>query len=82
MTGTALERGAPDRTALPVSPLATSRPVERRADPGLTDHAFARAAGSMPIDGNSVRLLQDAQQNFPAWLAAIRGAEQSIQFEN
>ena len=36
----------------------------------------------MPIDGNSVRLLQDAQENYPAWLAAIGGAERSILFEN
>ena len=29
-----------------------------------------------------MRLLQDAAQNYPAWLAAIRGAERSILFEN
>lgn len=52
------------------------------SDPGLTDRAFARAAGSLPIEGNAVRLLQDAQENYPAWLAAIRGAEHSILFEN
>jgi cardiolipin synthase len=51
-------------------------------DLGLADRAFARAAGSPPIDGNAVRLLQDAGENFPAWLAAIRGAEYSILFEN
>jgi cardiolipin synthase len=51
-------------------------------DPGLTDRAFARAAGSLPIDGNAVRLLQDARENYPAWLAAIGGAERSILFEN
>jgi cardiolipin synthase len=51
-------------------------------DLGLADRAFARAAGSPPIDGNAVRLLQDAGENYPAWLAAIRGAEYSILFEN
>ena len=50
--------------------------------PGLADRAFARAAGSEPIDGNAVRLLQDATENFPAWLDAIRDAERSILFEN
>ena len=49
---------------------------------GLADRAFARAAGSEPIDGNAVRLLQDAAQNYPAWLDAIRGAERWILFEN
>ncbi len=46
------------------------------------DRAFARAAGSDPIDGNAVRLLCDAAENFPAWLAAIRGAERSILIES
>ncbi len=50
--------------------------------PGLADRAFARATGSEPIDGNAVRLLQDATENFPAWLDAIRDAERSILFEN
>ncbi len=46
------------------------------------DRAFARAAGSDPIDGNAVRLLCDAAENFPAWLAAIRDAERSILIES
>ena len=50
--------------------------------PGLADRAFARAAGSEPIEGNAVRLLQDAAENYPAWLEAIRQAERSILFEN
>lgn len=48
----------------------------------LTDRAFARASGSLPIAGNAVRLLLDARENFPAWLAAIRAAERSILFES
>ena len=48
----------------------------------LADRAFARAAGSPPIDGNAVRLLQDGGENYPAWLAAVRGAQYSILFEN
>ncbi len=47
----------------------------------LADRAFARASGSDPIDGNAVRLLRDAAENFPAWLDAIRGAKHSIFFE-
>ena len=47
----------------------------------LADRAFARASGSDPIDGNAVRLLRDAAENFPAWLDAIRSAKQSIFFE-
>jgi cardiolipin synthase len=48
----------------------------------IADRAFARASGSEPIEGNAVRLLLDAHENYPAWLDAIRGAKQSIRFEN
>jgi cardiolipin synthase len=56
-------------------------PVELSSS-DLADQAFARAAGSPSIDGNAVRLLQDAAENYPAWLDAIRAAERSILFEN
>ena len=46
------------------------------------DRAFARAAGAAPSDSNSVRLLLDAGENFPAWLDAIRQAERYILFES
>ena len=56
--------------------------VEVTSDSVLAERAFARAAGSVPIDGNAVRLLQDAAENYPAWLAAIQEAERRILFEN
>jgi cardiolipin synthase len=56
--------------------------VEVTSDSALAERAFARAAGSVPIDGNAVRLLQDAAENYPAWLAAIQEAEHRILFEN
>jgi cardiolipin synthase A/B len=56
--------------------------AEATSDSALAERAFARAAGSMPIDGNAVRLLQDAAENYPAWLAAIQGAQHRILFEN
>ena len=41
----------------------------------LAERAFARAAGGAAIEGNSVRLLCDARENFPAWREALsRGA--------
>jgi cardiolipin synthase len=50
--------------------------------PGLVvDEAFSRAAGSPLILGNRVRLLKDAQQNYPAWINAIKSARHSIHFE-
>ena len=46
------------------------------------DQAFSRAAGARLIPGNLVRLLRDAQENYPAWLDAIRGAKHRIHFES
>jgi len=48
----------------------------------LYDRAFTRAAGSPRIEGNAVRLLRDAVENHPAWLAAIRAATHTILFES
>ncbi len=49
---------------------------------GLATRAFSRAAGAPLIDGNRVRILKDAGENFPAWLEAIRGARRNIHFES
>ncbi len=48
----------------------------------LAERAFSRAAGAPLVGGNAVELLIDARANFDAWLAAIRGAQKSILFEN
>jgi cardiolipin synthase len=48
----------------------------------LADQAFSRAAGAPLVEGNRVRLLEDARENYPAWLEAIRGARRRIHFES
>jgi cardiolipin synthase A/B len=48
----------------------------------LAEQAFSRAAGAPLVAGNRVRLLKDAQENYPAWLEAIRHAEHTVYFEN
>jgi cardiolipin synthase len=48
----------------------------------LADQAFSRTAGAPLVGGNAVRLLKDAEENFPAWLDAILSAERSIFFES
>ncbi|MGH8524938.1 MAG: phospholipase D-like domain-containing protein, partial [Gammaproteobacteria bacterium] len=48
----------------------------------LADQAFSRASGAQLIAGNRVRLLKDAQENYPAWLEAIEAAEHSVHFES
>jgi cardiolipin synthase A/B len=47
----------------------------------LAEQAFSRAAGAPLLTGNRVRLLKDAQENYPAWLKAIRRARKRIHFE-
>jgi cardiolipin synthase len=47
----------------------------------LADQALSRAAGAQLIEGNSVRLLRDARENYPAWLEAITAARQQVHFE-
>ena len=47
----------------------------------LAERAYSRTSGADAIHGNAVRLLIDATENYPAWLAAIRGAQRSILFE-
>jgi cardiolipin synthase A/B len=48
----------------------------------LIDDPFSRAAGAPLIRGNTVRLLKDAAENYPAWLEAIRAAKRHIHFES
>ncbi|MGQ0735922.1 MAG: phospholipase D-like domain-containing protein [Acidobacteriota bacterium] len=48
----------------------------------LGAQAFSRAAGAALVQGNDVRLLIDARENYPAWLDAIHGARHWIHFES
>ena len=48
----------------------------------MVEQAYARATGSALITGNSVRLLRDAEENYPAWLEAIASARRTINFES
>ncbi|GAN34830.1 MAG: cardiolipin synthase B [Candidatus Brocadia sp. AMX2] len=48
----------------------------------LADQAFSRAAGAPLVEGNHVRLLKDARENYPAWLDAIGAAKRHIHFES
>jgi cardiolipin synthase A/B len=50
--------------------------------PDLLEHAFTRTAGAPLIEGNAVRVLKDAAENYPAWLEAIHGARSTVFFEN
>ncbi len=48
----------------------------------LADLAFSRAGGAPLVGGNSVRILEDAAENFPAWREAIGTATRSIFLES
>src|SRR5689334_7942964 len=45
------------------------------------NQVFSRASGAPLREGNQITLLKDASENYPAWLNAIRGARQTIDFE-
>jgi len=47
----------------------------------LAAQAFSRAAGVPLLGGNRVRLLRDARENYPAWLAAIAAARSHVHLE-
>jgi cardiolipin synthase len=37
----------------------------------FADQSLTRACGASRVPGNRVRLLKDARENYPAWIAAI-----------
>lgn len=69
-----LRRSAANSDSEELSSLGAARP--------LAEQAFSRAAGAPLVGGNSVRLLIDAAQNYPAWLAAIASARDHVHFES
>ena len=48
----------------------------------IVEQLFSRVAGASPVQGNSLRLLRDGEENYGAWLAAIAGARRHVHFEN
>jgi len=59
---------------------ARSRPPAR-AERLLSDDAFERVAGAPRVAGNRLRVLRDARENYPAWIAAIESARRRIYLE-
>jgi cardiolipin synthase len=47
----------------------------------VADQIFSRASGARLREGNRVRLLKDATENYPRWLDAIASARRTIHFE-
>src|SRR6202171_6592606 len=43
--------------------------------------ALARTTGSPLVEGNGVRILHDAPENYPAWEEAIASARRSVHIE-
>jgi len=63
---------------VPARPSRTSDLVSLRT---AADQVFSRTAGAPLVGGNAVRVLRDAEENYPAWEEAIRSAERSIHVE-
>ena len=72
----------PDRPRAPARPSPfTDTTRALAAVRVMADQAFSRAAGAPLVHGNAVRLLKDGAENYPAWLAAIAEARESVHFE-
>src|ERR687889_13478 len=58
--------------------------IERRYDTGSPDYyrSLGVLLGPPVVSGNRIEALQNGEEIFPAMLAAIRGAKQSINFES
>ncbi len=48
----------------------------------LAEQVFSRTAGAPLSKGNSVKLLKDGRENYPAWAEAISAARHYVHFEN
>lgn len=71
--------------AIPITSQSRVIAPAPRASPELrhlAQQVFTRAAGAPLVAGNTVRILRDARENYPAWLAAIAAARRSVLFEN
>ena len=67
----------PATAALRADPSAARESLQPMAAQALT-----RAAGAPLVPGNRVKLLRDATENYPAWLAAIENARRTITMES
>jgi len=47
----------------------------------LANQMFSRASGAPLQEGNAIRLLKDAAENYPAWASAIASARRTIHVE-
>jgi len=64
--------------------MSERRPESTPSPPSVREWAnqvFSRASGAPLRDGNRIRLLKDASENYPAWLNAIGSAHGTIDFE-
>jgi cardiolipin synthase len=68
--------------AVPEYPIASLTGETLSALRAFADQAFSRAAGAPLIAGNDVRLLRDAEENYPAWIEAMQQARRTIHFES
>ncbi|MEO8650289.1 MAG: phospholipase D-like domain-containing protein [Acidobacteriota bacterium] len=72
-TRTANRKTASPMAVDPALPVVTNDFVE---------DTFTRVTGASLVHGNEVKLLINAEANYPAWLEAIRSAEERIYFES
>lgn len=72
------QNGGPPRIGFPDSRHAGDTSAFVRL---VAEQAFSRAAGAPLIPGNTIHLLRDGAENYPARLEAIQAAKKTIHFE-
>jgi cardiolipin synthase len=60
----------------------TSDPQAIRPVRQISEQALSRASGAPLVIGNQVRILEDADGNYPVWLEAIASARRVVYLEN
>lgn len=60
---------------------ALPRPPTLIPERTLAEQVFSRAAGAPLVGGNDIRLLVNAQENYPTWMKSIESARETIHFE-
>ncbi len=61
--------------------MSTPAPRQAPATTAAVSSLFLRSAGAPLVGGNDVRVLLDAEGNYPAWLEAIQRAQHTIHLE-
>ncbi|MGP9820607.1 phospholipase D-like domain-containing protein [Salinarimonas sp. NSM] len=77
-----LDGAEPRLTKASLAEPSLAEPHAADAGDGVLAGALTRVLADPGVSAQHLRLLRDGRENYPAWLEAIRGARERIDFEN